>query len=486
MTRILAPAALLLAGFAFAQEDAAEPELDVETYAIINGEEIPFALVQELIGTNPQVGGEQLNIILRRFVSGIVLSQEARRLDYDQDEKYLEVLEQMKARIAFRSFANELGPRIEISDEDVKARYDRAIEDRAGTLEHEAFHILTDTEEEARDLLAEADGDIDEFMRLARAHSTDTGSGASGGYLGWSVAASFVPEFGAAVAALEPGGFSAEPVQSQFGWHIIHVRSRREMKMPEFTPAEANEIRRQLEYERANDEARKLLEEYGEPEDLALLADQSGRSDIAEVVGKAALASGRYNELESFKSMQRVAEYQLLPSFFAEKLVKQHPITEEAIQDRYDLIAAERTNDEEHRMYQLVFPSEEAASQALENLAGKPEDFKEMAVLNGGDADESENDLGWVHPATYRSAAVAALAAELADGEIAPEPVRTQDGWVLLYRDATQPYELPPLDEQNRELIIRTLQDDIVQEAIGELMEEAEITINSAKNANAS
>ncbi|MBF2735189.1 MAG: peptidyl-prolyl cis-trans isomerase [Betaproteobacteria bacterium AqS2] len=480
MSRILAPAALLLAGVALAQDNAAKAELGVDTYAVINGEEIPFAVVQELIGANPQVGGEQLNAILRRFVSSIVLSQEARRLEYDQDEEYLANLALMKERIAFHSFARELGPSIDVSEEEVKARYDRAIEERAGTLEYDSFHILVATEEEAQSLLDEAGGDPDEFMRLARTSSIDTGSGANGGYLGWSITASFVPEFAAAVAAIEPGGFSAEPVESQFGWHIIHVRDRREMTMPEFTPAEAEKIKGQLEAEYANNEARRLLEEHGQPEDLELIGQTAGGSAFATAVGKAALASGRYNELERFKILERIAEYQLLPRIYIAGVVENTPISEEEVQARYDLIAAERANEEEHRMYQLAFPSEEAATQALASLAGKPDDFKELAVLNDATPEDSDN-VFWVHPATHPAPGVAALAAELADGEIGPEPILTEDGWVLLYRDSSRPYELPPLDDSNRELIIQTLQTDLIEETIGGLMEKAEITINNAE-----
>ncbi|MDH5223571.1 MAG: peptidylprolyl isomerase, partial [Actinomycetota bacterium] len=58
------------------------------------------------------------------------------------------------------------------------------------------------------------------FEDLAKQVSTDTGSGANGGSLGQAVASTYVPEFGEAAVALEPGQIS-EPVKSEFGYHVI-------------------------------------------------------------------------------------------------------------------------------------------------------------------------------------------------------------------------------------------------------------------------
>lgn len=66
------------------------------------------------------------------------------------------------------------------------------------------------------------------FEDLARANSDDPGSAAQGGTLGWVSPGELVPGFEEAMDALEPGVVS-EPVESQFGWHIIEVLERREV-----------------------------------------------------------------------------------------------------------------------------------------------------------------------------------------------------------------------------------------------------------------
>lgn len=66
----------------------------------------------------------------------------------------------------------------------------------------------------------------DDFAKLARTHSDDTGSASAGGDLGWVNPGDMVPEFEQAMDQLEPGAIS-EPVQSRFGWHLIQVEERR-------------------------------------------------------------------------------------------------------------------------------------------------------------------------------------------------------------------------------------------------------------------
>jgi parvulin-like peptidyl-prolyl isomerase len=82
-----------------------------------------------------------------------------------------------------------------------------------------ARHILVETEEEALDVLARLEAGED-FTTLAIEVSTDSGSGANGGDLGWFGRGRMVPAFEEAAFALEIGEVS-DPVQSDFGWHII-------------------------------------------------------------------------------------------------------------------------------------------------------------------------------------------------------------------------------------------------------------------------
>lgn len=89
-----------------------------------------------------------------------------------------------------------------------------------------ARHILVDSEVEAlaaKELLNQG---VD-FAVVAQKYSKDTGSGSNGGDLGWFGNGMMVPEFETAAFSQE-AGVIGEPVQSQFGYHIIQVLAREE------------------------------------------------------------------------------------------------------------------------------------------------------------------------------------------------------------------------------------------------------------------
>jgi foldase protein PrsA len=94
-----------------------------------------------------------------------------------------------------------------------------------------ARHILVETEAEAQDAYASLIAGAD-FAELAKQISKDTGSGAQGGDLGWFGKGQMVAEFETA-AFSQPIGEIGEPVQSQFGYHIIQVLDRQELPISE-------------------------------------------------------------------------------------------------------------------------------------------------------------------------------------------------------------------------------------------------------------
>lgn len=127
----------------------------------------------------------------------------------------------------------------EPTEDELRAVYDAAFgSGDSPKTEYSAAHILVATEDEAKAVAEELAGGAD-FAALAAEKSTDN-SAANGGDLGWFTAEMMVEPFAKAVEALEPGQVSA-PVQSQFGWHVIHLNETREQTPPEF-----EQIREQL------------------------------------------------------------------------------------------------------------------------------------------------------------------------------------------------------------------------------------------------
>ena len=117
-----------------------------------------------------------------------------------------------------------------VTDEMIEAAYQTRYADQDMGLEYDASHILLETEEEALSLLEELKAGAD-FVTAAQTHSTGP-SGPGGGSLGWFGRGDMVQPFDEAVAGMEVGTLS-DPVQTQFGWHIIRLNDTRRIEAPE-------------------------------------------------------------------------------------------------------------------------------------------------------------------------------------------------------------------------------------------------------------
>lgn len=162
-----------------------------------------------------------------------------------------------------------------ITDEALQAAYDARFKDATPQTEYHAAHILVDSEEKANELKNQLE-DGANFADLAKANSTDPGSGANGGDLGWFGLGMMVKPFEEAVVAA-PVGKVAGPVKTDFGWHLILVSETRVAAQPTL-----DDLREELagEIQQKAIEARiselttaATIEKPGEGLDPALLAD---------------------------------------------------------------------------------------------------------------------------------------------------------------------------------------------------------------------
>ena len=141
---------------------------------------------------------------------------------------------------------------MQITDDAIRARYDAYREDLAKRAEVRARHILLDTEDKAREIIAALEGGAD-FAALARGHSLGA-SAEFGGNLDYFTRDSMVPEFATAAFGLGIGEHSRVPVRTQFGWHVIKVEDRRAE-----TPVPFAEMRERLRAEARREVLLELL-----------------------------------------------------------------------------------------------------------------------------------------------------------------------------------------------------------------------------------
>lgn len=174
----------------------------------------------------------------------------------------------------------------EVSDEDIQKMYEERSVQYQKAQAH-ASHILVKEKAEADALLARINGGED-FAELAKAHSTDPGSGKQGGDLGWFEAGRMVKEFSDATFAANAGDVVG-PVETRFGFHIIKVHEKRDMTPIEDVRDQLVETIQRTNQENYLDEVTKSLQISKPGDDKAPAAD-AAPSDAAAEGGDAAAA----------------------------------------------------------------------------------------------------------------------------------------------------------------------------------------------------
>ena len=162
-----------------------------------------------------------------------------------------------------------------VTDEALQAAYDAKFKDAKPQTEYSASHILVADEAKAKELLAQLDGGAD-FAELAKANSTDTGSGANGGDLGWFGLGMMVKPFEEAVVAATPGKVVG-PVKTDFGYHLILVKETRVAAQPTLDDLR-DELASEIEQKAIEAHVKSIteaatVEKPGEGIDPALLGD---------------------------------------------------------------------------------------------------------------------------------------------------------------------------------------------------------------------
>lgn len=229
-----------------AQETAPAPQAAAPAAAAVD----PNAIVATINGENvteaditlaEQDLGQQFGNLPPEQRRAAALSSiiEIRLMAAQAVEKGLDKDADFQRRVAFldqRALHGELVEKEvagKITDDEIRARYDKEIAAQKPVNEVHARHILVKTKEEADAIIKKLEGGED-FQKLANENTTDPSGKTSGGDLGFFGPGQMVPEFEKAALALEIGAYSKEPVQTQFGWHIIKVEDKRAQQPPAF------------------------------------------------------------------------------------------------------------------------------------------------------------------------------------------------------------------------------------------------------------
>lgn len=206
---------------------------DEKAAALVNGVSIPQARLDLRVKVAAQQGQpdspEMRKAIRDDLINLEVISQAAAKNGLDKQPETAQQLELARQSVLANAFVQDYVKSHPITDDVLKQEYE-ALKTRVGNKEYKLSHILVGTEDEAKKTAAELKKGS-KFAKVAKAKSKDPGSADKGGELGWAVPSNFVQPFGEAVLKLNKGQVS-DPVQTQYGWHIIKLEDTRELKVP--------------------------------------------------------------------------------------------------------------------------------------------------------------------------------------------------------------------------------------------------------------
>ena len=162
-----------------------------------------------------------------------LVTQQARKNGLDKQPEFLQQVESAKQEMLANAFVQDYVKNHPVTDADISKEYETIKASSVGTKEYNVRHILVEKESEAKAIAAKLkkDGKDSNFEKLAKASSKDGGSKDHGGDLGWNIPSNFVKPFADSLQTLTKGQIS-EPVQSQFGCHIIKLEDVRDVKVP--------------------------------------------------------------------------------------------------------------------------------------------------------------------------------------------------------------------------------------------------------------
>lgn len=203
--------------------------------AMVNGISIPQARVDlrvKAVSAQGQPDSPELRKAVREEIINLeVLAQEAVKLGFDKNSDVAQQIELARQSVLAGAYVQDYAKNHPISEDQLKQEYDK-LKANVGDKEYKARHILVETEAEAKAIIAQL-GKKAKFDKLA-AKSKDAGSVGRGGALDWQVPGNFVLPFANAMTSLKKGEYTKEPVQSQFGWHVIKLDDVRDLKVPTF------------------------------------------------------------------------------------------------------------------------------------------------------------------------------------------------------------------------------------------------------------
>jgi peptidyl-prolyl cis-trans isomerase C len=192
-----------------------------------------------------QVGQEKLfAAAMDALVSGKALQVMARKQGLDRDPAVARQMQAAADEVLQRALLIKTVLPM-VSEETIKAEYDKDFASKPGEPEVHARHILVDSEAKAKDIIKQLQAGA-KFEDLVKKYSDPKDpASAQGGDLGTFKKADMLPEFSDAAFKLKKGEYTTTPVHTHYGWHVIQVLDTSISQPPKYD-AVHDDIRQRL------------------------------------------------------------------------------------------------------------------------------------------------------------------------------------------------------------------------------------------------
>jgi peptidyl-prolyl cis-trans isomerase C len=228
---LLAPLALAACNKAGTPAAAAP----AERVATVNGKALPKSEFELYVANMSRQSGrdvneEQKGQLLDQYISMQLAAEEAEKAGVDKDAKVRDQLALARLQVLVDAGLQKYLEAHPVQESELRPEYDAQV--AALPREYHARHILVEDQAAAEAITKELKGGAD-FAKLAAKRSKDSSS-KSGGDLGWFTLDTMVKPFADAVKTMQPGQLTEQPVQSQYGWHVIKLEESRATSAPPF------------------------------------------------------------------------------------------------------------------------------------------------------------------------------------------------------------------------------------------------------------
>jgi peptidyl-prolyl cis-trans isomerase C len=221
-----------------------------QNVATVNSKPIPKtredAWAKQLSQQGQQDTPELRKMIKEELIRREVFLQEAQKRGLPESPEVKFQIDIQRQNTLIQALMRDELKKNPVTDAQVQAEYDKQ-KSAAGAKEYKVRHILVEKEDEAKGIIEKLNKG-DKFEDLAKV-SKDPGSAAKGGELDWAGPDSYVKPFSEAMMKLEKGKYTEQPVQSQFGWHVIRLEDVRDAQFPPMAQV-GNQIRESLQQQK--------------------------------------------------------------------------------------------------------------------------------------------------------------------------------------------------------------------------------------------